>query len=169
MIEIAGCERLVKTWHAFAVPMLTYKSYPARFATKRKIQRTTRAIRGAGVERTGLNVFGVFCGVPAVLVCGDHVVSGSQASQMARCVKSANGCVFIRRRRAASYRQPAVTLAPGAGGTARRVATRGPLTHRHPNNERKGPEIVAVNEDMSVKPWITGPHIGPPSEGIEPT
>ena len=58
-----------------------------------------------GVERTGLNVFGVFCGVPAVLVCGDHVVSGSQASQMARCAKSANGCAFIRRRRAASYRQ----------------------------------------------------------------
>ena len=174
-------------------------------------------------------MFGVFCGIPAVLVCGDHVVSGSQASQMARCAKSANGCAFIRRRRAASYRQqvarasdseacsdktssvasrtadhleviglkatPKIAdFAPiewclcnlrccmtisidwvyckliscssqprrsvsvgsrchvsprrgGRWGNGAPGATRGPLTHQHPNNGRKGPEIVAVNED----------------------
>jgi hypothetical protein len=68
-----------------------------------------------GVERTGLNVFGVFSGVPAVLVGGDHVVSGSQASQMARCAKSASGCAFIRRRSAASYRQQVARASDSEG------------------------------------------------------
>ena len=151
---------------------------------------------------------------------------------MARCAKSANGCEFIRRRSAASYRQqvarasdseacsdktssvasrtadhleviglkatPKIAdFAPiewclcnlrccmtisidwvqrtyckliscgsqprrsvsvgsrchvsprrgGRWGNGAPGATRGPLTHQHPNNGRKGPEIVAVNED----------------------
>jgi hypothetical protein len=36
----------------------------------------------AGVERTGLNMFGTFCRVSAVLVCGDHGEPGAQVSQM---------------------------------------------------------------------------------------
>src|SRR6476660_5880143 len=35
----------------------------------------------------------------------------------------------------------------GRWGNGAPGATRGPLTHQHPKNERKGPEIVAVNED----------------------
>jgi hypothetical protein len=59
----------------------------------------------AGVERTGLNMFGTFCRVSAVLVCGDHGEPGAQVSQMARWAKSANGRAFIRRQSAASYRR----------------------------------------------------------------
>ena len=40
----------------------------------------------AGVERTGLNMFGTFCRVSAVLVCGDHGEPGAQ-------VKHSNGAV----------------------------------------------------------------------------
>jgi hypothetical protein len=60
-----------------------------------------------GVERTGLNVFGIFCRVPAVLIRGDHGQPGAQVSQMARCAKSANGRAFVRRQSAASYRRQA--------------------------------------------------------------
>jgi hypothetical protein len=45
MIKIGGRERPVKAWHAFACPLPTYKSCSARFATRRKSQHATRAIR----------------------------------------------------------------------------------------------------------------------------
>jgi hypothetical protein len=59
----------------------------------------------AGVERTGLNMFGTFCRVSAVLVCGDHGEPGAQVSQMVRWAKSANNRAFTRRQSAASYRK----------------------------------------------------------------
>jgi hypothetical protein len=72
MIKIGGRERSVKAWHALPIK-----------AVRRDLRQGAKAstplapFGSTGVERTGLNVFGVFCGVPAVLVCGDHVVSGS--------------------------------------------------------------------------------------------
>ena len=45
MIKIGGRERSMKAQHAFACPLPTHKSRSARFATRRKSQHATRAIR----------------------------------------------------------------------------------------------------------------------------
>jgi hypothetical protein len=56
----------------------------------------------SGIERTGLNVFATSGRVSAMFVGGDHWFSYRQTDHMARCAKSAKGCVFMRRQSAAS-------------------------------------------------------------------